>query len=674
MYSTRAFHVFSRFPTRAVAVILLPAVLVFMALGCGGGEPAPPGGDVTPQSTAESRPREREPGSGSAGANTPLPTARAASSSGAATPDPTSAGQSGPTPGQTGQPAPTAASGGQSGTTPSHAEDPPATMVPTATPAPPPCASPQPASDVMRPPAQTSPETDREALVALFNATDGESWDSSGTWLSRTPIGEWLGVTTNVQGRVTGLRLVVAVGSHGNLDVGLTGELPPELGNLTMLQSLWLSGDWDYSSSKSTGQLSGEIPPELGNLANLQSLTLSFHQFSGEIPPELGNLDNLQRLTLRSNQLTGEIPPELSNLANLQYLALGGNQLCGEIPPELGNLASLNRLDLDENRLSGEIPPELGNLASLQQLNLRRNQLNGELPPELGGLSNLHRLYLNENQLSGDIPPELENLFPQLYRESGDAEYWWQERLWTNLWWVGQAGIDLGQNQFSGCISDYVADFYGGWNSGLPVCTPPDHPGDTETLVALAEIWDGVTADRPGFENWLSRAPIAEWEGVSVDASGRVVALTAQEGRSVPELGNLANLRVLVLGWAWEIPPELGNLANLQVLALFAESIQGEIPPELGNLTNLELLALISNRYDDFGLSGEIPPELGNLANLRFLHLVGNSGLGGEIPPELVNLTSLQELNLYDTNLSGCVPASLRDQGVKNLGDVQFCP
>ena len=73
MYSNRAFHMFSRFPSRAVAVILLPAVLVFMALGCGGGEPAPPGGDAAPESTAESRPREREPGSGSAGANTPQP-------------------------------------------------------------------------------------------------------------------------------------------------------------------------------------------------------------------------------------------------------------------------------------------------------------------------------------------------------------------------------------------------------------------------------------------------------------------------------------------------------------------------------------------------------------------------------------------------------------------------
>ena len=40
--------------------------------------------------------------------------------------------------------------------------------------------------------AQTSPETDREALVALYNATGGPNWDSSGNWLRDVPIGEWL--------------------------------------------------------------------------------------------------------------------------------------------------------------------------------------------------------------------------------------------------------------------------------------------------------------------------------------------------------------------------------------------------------------------------------------------------------------------------------------------------
>ena len=190
--------------------------------------------------------------------------------------------------------------------------------------------------------AQTSPETDREALVALYNAAGGPDWLNSENWLSDVPIGKWKGVTTDGNNRVT--------------ELNLTGN-----------------------------KLSGEIPPELGNLASLSLLILHDNQLSGEIPPELGNLASLQRLYLYINQLSGEIPPELGNLASLSLLILSVNQLSGEIPPELGNLASLLTLQLNTNQLSGEIPPELGNLASLSLLLLTGNQLSGCVPSSLSG-------------------------------------------------------------------------------------------------------------------------------------------------------------------------------------------------------------------------------------------------------------------------------------------------
>ena len=67
-------------------------------------------------------------------------------------------------------------------------------------PTPAPARPPTPAKPTARPPlAQSSPETDRGALAALFKATNGESWDRSKTWLGHQPMGEWPGVTTERQ-------------------------------------------------------------------------------------------------------------------------------------------------------------------------------------------------------------------------------------------------------------------------------------------------------------------------------------------------------------------------------------------------------------------------------------------------------------------------------------------
>ena len=51
-------------------------------------------------------------------------------------------------------------------------------------------------------------EADREALVALYNATGGPNWVDNDNWLSDVPISGWYGVTTDdITGRVTELDL-----------------------------------------------------------------------------------------------------------------------------------------------------------------------------------------------------------------------------------------------------------------------------------------------------------------------------------------------------------------------------------------------------------------------------------------------------------------------------------
>ena len=138
------------------------------------------------------------------------------------------------------------------------------------------------ATDATAPPAASgSAKTYREALVALYNATNGENWNKSDNWLSDAPLGEWAGVTlVDDDGRV-----ILWLDLSGN---GLSGEIPAELGSLPNLTRLTLSGQ----------ALSGEIPAWLGSLSSLKRLNLSYNSLSGEIPAELGSLSNLRDLYL----------------------------------------------------------------------------------------------------------------------------------------------------------------------------------------------------------------------------------------------------------------------------------------------------------------------------------------------------------------------------------------
>ena len=529
------------------------------------------------------------------------------------------------------------------------------------------------------------PSPDRPALVALYNATDGANWTNNDSWLTNAPIGQWHGVTTDSEGRVTELNLT---------SNQLKGEIPPELASLTNLKVLALGGN----------ELTGPIPDELGSLANLVEMYLWDNELTGVIPTELGSLANLVQLQFSGNQLTGPIPDELGSLTNLTILSLWGNELTGEIPTELGSLAKLERLSLSENQLTGPIPAELGSLDNLEVLSLSGNELTGPIPPPLASLTNLQQLFLSNNQLSGPVPIWMGNLTKlerlHISRNQLTGQIPSQLASLTNLQRLslydnqltgpipaslgGLTNLErlsLSQNQLSGAIPTEL---------GSLAKLKELHLGNNELTgaipVELGSLANLVELSLP--QNQLTGGIPA---GLGSLANLQELHLTRNQlsGAIPPELGSLTSLTVLALGgnqltgpiptslggltnlegvylWGNEltgtIPAELGSLANLVQLQLWENQLTGTIPSQLGSLATLEVLAL-----DDNQLTGAIPSELGSLTNLQELHLTRNQ-LSGAIPPELGNLTSLTVLALGGNQLTGPIPTSLG--GLTNLEGV----
>jgi len=181
-------------------------------------------------------------------------------------------------------------------------------------------------------------------------------------------------------------------------------HLPPEIGQLTALQTLHLGGNKLIV-----------LPPEIGQLTALQMLDLQDNHLTA-LPPEIGQLTALQTLNLTSNQLTA-LPAEIGHLATLRMLELGNNQLVA-IPPEICQLVALEILRLWSNRLVA-VPEQIGQLTSLHELHLGHNRLTS-LPSKIGQCRALKRLDVAVNQLTA-LPREIGRLRLQTLYASGNG-------------------------------------------------------------------------------------------------------------------------------------------------------------------------------------------------------------------------------------------------------------
>ena len=233
--------------------------------------------------------------------------------------------------------------------------------------------------------------TDRAALVALYNATDGPNWTNDTNWLTDEPLGAWHGVFTDASGRVTGLRLY---------ENGLSGSIPSEMSNLTSLEELILWGNTITEISGLSEVVSLRVLwlnynniPDISPVAGLTNLTdLSFSDTNIPDPSVLSGLSNLEKLRLIATNTTDL--SLLSGLTNLRELTLSHNSVT-DISP-LAELTNLTYLNFWENQI--EDITALSGLTNLTGVGLGLNNVT-EISA-LSGLTKLETLRLNDNNVT----------------------------------------------------------------------------------------------------------------------------------------------------------------------------------------------------------------------------------------------------------------------------------
>ena len=162
--------------------------------------------------------------------------------------------------------------------------------------------------------------SDRDALIAFYNATDGPNWTDNTNWCSDEPLDTWYGITTDSEGRVTRISL------ENN---GLSGATGNTLAPLTALTYLDCSGNSLSSLDVTNNPGLTVLYCENNNLAELDVSHNTqmdiFYCYNNSISElDLSNNTALRYLYCYGNSLS-EL--DVSSNTALIYLDCSGNSL-----------------------------------------------------------------------------------------------------------------------------------------------------------------------------------------------------------------------------------------------------------------------------------------------------------------------------------------------------------
>ncbi|XP_019177004.1 PREDICTED: probable LRR receptor-like serine/threonine-protein kinase At3g47570 [Ipomoea nil] len=514
--------------------------------------------------------------------------------------------------------------------------------------------------------AHTNITTDKHALLSLKSQI---SFDPhrilANNWSvhSMTPC-NWIGVTCNSRhNRVIALDLY---------NMGLVGELTPDLGNLSFLVSLNLSqNNFHNSFPRELSQLqrlkvlqcsinnfsgnipswfgllsnlkflylgnnsvSGFLPTSLFNLSKLEVLHLGVNSLEGSVPREIGNLPQLKWLNLSHNHLSGSFPLGILNLSKLETLSLSYNSLFGELPLDLGNhLPKLQIFNMPGNKFCGEIPLSLSKCSLLQTISLSYNNLSGHVPQEFGNLTKLEKLYLGSNQLTGAFPREIGALSSLSELDLSNSRLCGRmPKELGNLTMLQL--LYMGYNNFEGVIPKEIYALRSLRSLNLPFNRLSGHmPKELGNLTMLQFLDIGSNTLKVLFQRRYT---------LCVPYVLLIYSPTVSLVRTYNNFGGV-------------IPKELGKFHMLEEVYFYFANLSGSIPKEVFNISSLKRISFAFN----YNLVGTLPSSIGHaLLNLEGLYLGANK-LSGVIPDSLSNCSKLTILSLTTNHFTGTLPTSL---------------
>jgi Leucine-rich repeat (LRR) protein len=453
--------------------------------------------------------------------------------------------------------------------------------------------------------------------------------------------------------------------------------------------------------------LRGPLPSLVLGLKNLKTLSLASCQLTGTLPLALGQLTMLEELYLYDNEFQGTLPATtLDQMTSLRIVSLAQNALTGTIP-ELTALTNLQAFSLYDQvtkggGLDGPVPA-FEQQTDLTSLQLAMNQLNGTVPATL--LTNVNANFslivdLSHNTLTGTVPGSLSRFsYMNMYLEDNQI---------TSV----DSSLCLSEDWMSGAVAAYgcngilcpVATTGGRRQFDDLACD--QCPGDLSHLMgqtqcanvsssSIGSSQSGLTQQSIlqslysscGGEHWHTHTnwndtttSVCDWYGIACDETESVTSITLGSNQltgSVPSeifllpqlqrlsffanpvafpfegIENAQNLQVLILDETG-LPSlaGVGNAVGLRQLNVRFNQLAGPIPAELSQLTNIQALGLSGN-----ALTGSIPTWFSQLTLLQDL-LIANNQLSGALY-DFQGLSFLQYLDLSDNHLTGTVPENL---------------